>query len=64
MLLDRQATTGMPGTVPIRVSTPPNIVMLAMSTVASTLVTNPVTFAPVYLAAHRLGSALLGKPAA
>lgn len=31
--------------------------------VASTLVTNPVTFAPVYLAAHRLGSALLGKPA-
>ncbi|GAA4410761.1 DUF2062 domain-containing protein [Quisquiliibacterium transsilvanicum] len=30
--------------------------------VASTLVTNPVTFAPIYLAAHRLGSALLGEP--
>jgi uncharacterized protein (DUF2062 family) len=30
--------------------------------VASTLVTNPITFAPVYLAAHRLGSVLLGKP--
>jgi uncharacterized protein len=27
--------------------------------VAGTLVTNPVTFAPVYLLAHRLGSALL-----
>ena len=30
--------------------------------VASTLVTNPVTFAPVYLLAHQLGSALLGEP--
>ena len=30
--------------------------------VASTLVTNPVTFAPVYVAAHRLGSVLLGEP--
>ncbi len=30
--------------------------------VASTLVTNPVTFAPVYYAAWRLGSALLGEP--
>ena len=29
--------------------------------VASTLVTNPVTFGPVYYAAWRLGSALLGK---
>lgn len=27
--------------------------------IGSTLVTNPVTFAPVYLLAHRLGSALL-----
>jgi uncharacterized protein (DUF2062 family) len=30
--------------------------------VASTLVTNPVTFAPVYMLAHRVGSALLGEP--
>lgn len=30
--------------------------------VASTLVTNPVTFAPVYYAAWRLGNALLGQP--
>lgn len=30
--------------------------------VASTLVTNPVTFAPVYYAAWKLGSALLGEP--
>jgi uncharacterized protein (DUF2062 family) len=34
------------------------------SAVASTLVTNPVTFAPVYYAAWRVGSALLGKPPA
>lgn len=34
------------------------------SAVASTLVTNPVTFGPVYYAAWRLGSALLGTPAA
>lgn len=32
--------------------------------VASTLVTNPVTFGPVYYAAWRLGSALLGEPQA
>ena len=31
--------------------------------VASTLVTNPVTFAPVYYAAWRLGNILLGGPA-
>jgi uncharacterized protein (DUF2062 family) len=31
--------------------------------VASTLVTNPVTFGPVYYAAWRLGSAVLGEPA-
>lgn len=31
--------------------------------VASTLVTNPVTFGPVYYAAWRLGSAVLGTPA-
>jgi uncharacterized protein (DUF2062 family) len=31
--------------------------------VASTLVTNPVTFGPVYYAAWRLGSAILGEPA-
>lgn len=31
--------------------------------VASTLVTNPVTFAPVYVLAHRIGAALLGEPA-
>lgn len=31
--------------------------------VASTLVTNPVTFGPVYYAAWRLGSALLGEAA-
>lgn len=30
---------------------------------ASTLVTNPVTFGPVYYAAWRLGSAILGEPA-
>jgi uncharacterized protein (DUF2062 family) len=30
--------------------------------VGSTLVTNPVTFAPIYLFAHHLGSALLGEP--
>ncbi len=30
--------------------------------VASTLVTNPVTFGPVYFAAWRLGSAILGEP--
>jgi len=29
--------------------------------VTSTLVTNPFTFAPIYVAAHRLGSALLGQ---
>jgi uncharacterized protein (DUF2062 family) len=33
------------------------------SAIASTLVTNPVTFAPVYYAAWRVGSALLGEPA-
>jgi hypothetical protein len=32
--------------------------------VASTLVTNPVTFGPVYYAAWRLGSALLGESVA
>jgi uncharacterized protein (DUF2062 family) len=31
--------------------------------VASTLVTNPLTFGPLYYAAWRLGSALLGDPA-
>ncbi|HWS76649.1 MAG TPA: DUF2062 domain-containing protein, partial [Quisquiliibacterium sp.] len=31
---------------------------------ASTLVTNPITFAPVYLLAHRVGAALLGEPEA
>lgn len=31
--------------------------------VASTLVTNPVTFGPVYYGAYRLGKALLGEPA-
>ncbi len=30
--------------------------------VASTLVTNPVTFGPVYYAAWRVGSAVLGEP--
>lgn len=30
--------------------------------VASTLVTNPVTFGPVYYAAWRIGSAILGEP--
>lgn len=30
--------------------------------VGSTLVTNPVTFAPIYIFAHHLGSALLGEP--
>lgn len=28
--------------------------------VGSTLVTNPITFAPIYVAAHRLGASLLG----
>lgn len=32
--------------------------------VASTLVTNPVTFGPVYYAAWRVGSAILGEPVA
>jgi uncharacterized protein (DUF2062 family) len=32
--------------------------------VASTLVTNPLTFGPLYYAAWRLGSAILGEPAA
>jgi hypothetical protein len=32
--------------------------------VASTLVTNPVTFGPVYYAAWRVGSAILGQPLA
>jgi uncharacterized protein (DUF2062 family) len=31
--------------------------------VASTLVTNPVTFGPVYYAAWRVGNAILGEPA-
>jgi hypothetical protein len=31
--------------------------------VASTLVTNPLTFGPVYYAAWRIGSAILGDPA-
>ena len=30
--------------------------------VASTLVTNPITFGPVYYGAYRLGSAILGEP--
>jgi hypothetical protein len=30
--------------------------------VASTLVTNPLTFGPLYYAAWRLGSAILGEP--
>ncbi len=30
--------------------------------IGSTLVSNPVTFAPIYLVAHRLGSTLLGEP--
>jgi uncharacterized protein len=30
--------------------------------VGSTLVTNPVTFAPIYVMAYRLGSAILGEP--
>lgn len=30
--------------------------------IASTLVTNPVTFAPVYVFAHRLGASLLHEP--
>lgn len=29
--------------------------------VGSTLVTNPITFAPIYVAAHRLGASLLGE---
>ncbi|MBX3607702.1 MAG: DUF2062 domain-containing protein [Piscinibacter sp.] len=33
------------------------------SAVASTLVTNPVTFGPVYYAAWRVGGAILGQPA-
>ncbi len=32
--------------------------------VGSTLVTNPVTFAPVYVLAHRLGATVLGEPEA
>jgi uncharacterized protein (DUF2062 family) len=32
------------------------------SAIGSTLVTNPVTFAPIYILAHKLGSALLGEP--
>lgn len=32
--------------------------------VASTLVTNPLTFGPVYYAAWRVGSAILGEPVA
>lgn len=32
------------------------------ATMGSTLVTNPVTFAPVYVLAHGLGAALLGEP--
>lgn len=32
--------------------------------VASTLVTNPITFGPVYYAAWRVGSAILGEPVA
>lgn len=31
--------------------------------VASTLVTNPVTFGPVYYGAYKLGQAILGRPA-
>lgn len=31
--------------------------------VASTLVTNPLTFGPIYYAAWRVGSAILGEPA-
>jgi uncharacterized protein (DUF2062 family) len=31
--------------------------------VCSTLITNPVTFAPIYIFAYRLGSLLLGDPA-
>lgn len=31
--------------------------------VASTLVTNPLTFGPIYYAAWRVGSAVLGEPA-
>lgn len=34
------------------------------SAIASTLVTNPVTFGPVYYAAWQLGKAVLGEPAA
>jgi uncharacterized protein len=30
--------------------------------VGSTLVTNPVTFAPIYVMAYRLGAAILGEP--
>lgn len=32
------------------------------SAIGSTLVTNPVTFAPIYILAHKLGSTLLGEP--
>jgi uncharacterized protein len=31
--------------------------------IGSTLVTNPVTFAPIYVIAYQVGSALLGEPA-
>lgn len=31
---------------------------------AATLITNPLTFAPIYWLAHRIGSALLGHPTA
>jgi uncharacterized protein (DUF2062 family) len=34
------------------------------SAVVGTLVTNPVTFAPIYVFAHRLGAALLGEQVA
>jgi uncharacterized protein len=30
--------------------------------IGSTLVTNPVTFAPIYVLAYRLGAAILGEP--
>ncbi len=30
--------------------------------IGGTLVSNPITFAPIYLVAHRLGSKLLGEP--
>lgn len=31
---------------------------------AATLISNPITFAPIYLAAYKLGSLLLGSPSA